>query len=338
MQASKKMTGFALLLILLCSGFYGCKGQGSFGINLLQLRKTIELPAVKGRIDHLDINLKDQILYVAALGNNTLEAVDLRTGKVIHSIKGLDEPQGVGYIPQTGEILVANGGSGDCYFYDARSFGKTAAIHLDSDADDVRYDSAARKIYVGYGKGGIAIIDPETHKQTGDIKLPAHPESFQIDRQLNLLFVNLPDAHMVAVVDLTRIMVISRWERNEPTANFPMALDSTHHHVFVGYRHPAKLIVFDGKSGKEIGTTAMAGDADDLYYDDKTSSVFVSGGAGSINIFQDQNGTTCKQIAGIPTRSGARTSLLVPHLRLLVLAERAVSGKPADLLIYKISQ
>src|SRR5665213_3186848 len=134
MQASKKMTGFALLLILLCSGFYGCKGQGSFGINLLQLRKTIELPAVKGRIDHLDINLKDQILYVAALGNNTLEAVDLRTGKVIHSIKGLDEPQGVGYIPQTGEILVANGGSGDCYFYDARSFGKTATIHLDSDA------------------------------------------------------------------------------------------------------------------------------------------------------------------------------------------------------------
>lgn len=143
---------------------------------------------------------------------------------------------------------------------------------------------------------------------------------------------------MVAVVDLTRLMVISKWERNEPTANFPMALDSIHHYVFVGYRHPAKLIVFDGSSGKEIGTTAMAGDADDLYYDDKASSVFVSGGAGSINIFQDQNGTTCKQIASVPTRSGARTSLLVPHLRLFVLAERAVSDKPADLLIYKISR
>ena len=109
----------------------------------------------------------------------------------------LNEPQGVGYIPQLQEIFIANGGNGDCYFYNARSFEKLATIHLGSDADDVRYDSLERKIYVGYGRGGIAIIDADKHKQTADVKLPAHPESFQIDKKLNLLFVNLPDAHMV---------------------------------------------------------------------------------------------------------------------------------------------
>jgi hypothetical protein len=336
--ASDKKTGFIVLLLIFCSSFYGCKGQESFGTNLLQLIKTIPLLDVKGRIDHMEINLKDRVLYVAALGNNTLEVVDLTTGKILRSIKGLDEPQGIGYIPQTREIFVANGGTGDCYFYNSSNFEKTATIHLNSDADDVRYDSVANKIYVGYGNGGIAVIDPETHKQTGDTKLPAHPESFQLDSKLNLLFVNLPNANMVAVVDLASLTITQKWERSQPKANFPMALDNVQHRVFVGYRHPAKLIIFDGTSGKEISETTMAGDADDLYYNNKNNSVYVSGGSGSINIFQEQTGNMFKQIANIPTRGGARTSLLIPQLNLFVVAERADSGKPADLLIYKIAK
>jgi DNA-binding beta-propeller fold protein YncE len=300
------------------------------------LIKTILLPEVKGRIDHMDVNLKDQILYVAALGNNTLEVVDLTTGKILKSIKGLHEPQGIGYVPQTSEILVANGDNGDCYFYNSRGFEKTATLHLQADADDVRFDSASEKLYVGYGDGGISVIDPETHKQIADIKLPAHPESFQIDKKLNLLYVNLPNAKMVGVIELDRQIMTGKWERAQPSANFPMALDSIHHQVFVGYRNPARLIVFDGRSGKEIGNINMAGDADDLYYDLKTDRVFVSGGAGSIDIFQRQKDYSFAQIAGIPTRNGARTSLLIPQLNLFVLAERAVSGKPADLLVYKV--
>src|SRR5258708_32671447 len=142
------------LVLLLCGGFSGCSAQSSYGTDQLTLSKTIPLPKVKGRIDHLDVDLKDGVVYVAALGNNTLEVVDLAKGQLIHSIGGLDEPQGVGYIPQTQEIIVANGGSGDCYFYNARTFEKVATVRLGSDADDVRYDSSERKIYVGYGNGG----------------------------------------------------------------------------------------------------------------------------------------------------------------------------------------
>jgi DNA-binding beta-propeller fold protein YncE len=327
---------FILLTMLLSTAFHGCNGQCNFGTEHLQLIKTILLPEVKGRIDHMDINLKDQILYVAALGNNTLEVVDLSSGKALHSIKGLDEPQGVGYISQTKEIFVANGGNGDCYFYNSFNFQKTGTIHLSSDADDVRYDSVAKKIYVGYGDGGIVVIDAETHKQLADFKLIAHPESFQIDQKLKSIYVNLPDAKMVGVIDLSHQIISQKWVRTEPKANFPMALDSIQHRVFVGYRQPARLIVFDGRSGKEISISNMAGDADDLYYDHRTNRVFVSGGAGSIDIFGEQADHTYKPIASVVTRSGARTSLLIPQLKLFVLAERIFSGKPADLLIYKI--
>ncbi len=210
-------------------------------------------------------------------------------------------------------------------------FEKTATIHLDSDADDVRYDSVSKRIYVGYGNGGIAVIDAETHKQLTDIKLPAHPESFQIDKSLNLIFVNLPDAHMIGVVDLKKSTMVNKWERQSPSANFPMALDSIHHRVFVGYRRPAMMLVYDAVTGKETSNQAMAGDADDLYFDQRTSTVFVSGGDGSIFLFREDGKNIFKQILRLPTRSGARTSLLVPQLNLFALAARADSGNPAGL-------
>jgi hypothetical protein len=337
-KASISRTGFIFLSSLLYSSMIICKGQPLFGAGPghLQLEKTIPLPEVKGRIDHMDVNLKDQVIYVAALGNNTLEAVDLNSGKTLHSVKGLAEPQGIGYVPQTTELLVANGGDGDCYFYSTRTFEKTGTVHLYSDADDVRYDSIAKRLYVGYGEGGIAVIDAVTHKQIADIKLPAHPESFQIDPALNRLYVNLPDAKMIAEVDLIHQTIIGKWERTQPAANFPMALDSIHHLIIVGYRNLARLIVYDGKTGKEISVSNMTGDADDLYYDDKNSRILVSGGSGSIDIFQRQAGNQFAPLTSIPTRSGARTSLFIPQLNLFVLAERAVSGKPADLLIYKL--
>jgi DNA-binding beta-propeller fold protein YncE len=325
-----------VLLLTFCVGASGCSAQKPFGTDQLSLSRTISLPGVRGRIDHLDVNLKDRVVYIAALGNNTLEAVDLTSGKIIHSIQGLDEPQGIGYIPQSQEIIVANGGNGDCYFYNARSFEKVTTIHLASDADDVRYDSITERIYVGYGNGGIAVIDAVSHRQIGDIKLPAHPESFQLDKSLHRLFVNLPDAHCVGVVDLTKSLLVSKWE-NPASANFPMAIDRSSHRVFVGYRHPARLVAYDGQTGKELVSAPMTGDADDLYYDETSGKVYVSGGEGTISIFQRQDKGEYKQTANIPTRSGARTSLLVPSLKILVVGARPVSGQPACLLIYTIN-
>lgn len=329
-------------LISICS-FSGCKGQPTFGENYLQLIKTISLPGIKGRIDHLDINLKNQVVYISALGSNAVEVVDLNSGKVVHSITGLDEPQGVGYIPQTNEIFVANGGNGECYFYNANTFEKVAAIHLKSDADDVHYDSADNKIYVGYGRGGIAIIDAASHKQTGDIKLPAHPEGFQIDTKNNLLYVNLPEASLISVADLKKLKLIRDISKNYRAGNFPMALDSSGNRLFIGYRHPGKLVVMNANSGHRISDNDLTNDSDDLFYDEVTKRVYVSCGGGYanlgyINIFQLQSGDQYKQIANIPTRNGARTSLLVPQLHLFLLAEPSDYTHDAGLKVYQIQK
>ena len=330
------------LLISICF-FSSCKAQSNFGQNYLQLSKSISLPQIKGRIDHLDINLKKQIVYIAALGSNALEVVDINKAKVLHTITGLHEPQGVAYIPQNQEIFVANGGNGDCYFYNAANFEKVAVIHLKSDADDVRYDSSDKMIYVGYGSGGIAIIDAGTHKVVGDVKLPSHPEGFQIDSKNKLLYVNLPSSKLISVIDLSKLKLVRNVSENYRSGNFPMALNSSGNRLFIGYRHPGKLVVMNTHSGHRISVEELTNDSDDLFYDEGSKRVYVSCGGGYtnlgyINIFQFQGGDKYRQIANIPTRNGARTSLLVPQLNLFLLAEPSDYANDAELMVYKIQK
>ena len=314
-----------------------CKGQKPFGTEHLTLEKLIEMPGVNGRIDHMAINLTTNTVYVAALGNNSVEIVDLNKGSVVHSIKGLDEPQGVAYIPETNELVVANGGNGNCDFYNAFTYDKLATVDLGNDADNIRYDSINKVIYVGYGNGSMAVINIIDHKKINDIRLSAHPESFQIDQKNNHLIINLPDDNSIAIVDLKSLRVISTWVINNLRSNFPMTLDTTNNSVFIGFRYPAKLVCYDALTGHEKSRNDLVGDVDDVFYYQAKQEVFATGGSGSINIFKRENDSIYSKIANIITREGARTSLLVPSLETLILAERAYGGKAAALVVYKIN-
>jgi DNA-binding beta-propeller fold protein YncE len=325
------------LSLLFSLGVISCNGQKPYGTELLTLEKEIAMPKVKGRIDHMAVNLKEKILYVAALGNNTVEVVDLDKGLVIKSIDGVEEPQGIAYIPEQNEIAVASGGNGDCVFFNATTFERLATVHLAGDADNIRYDAADRKMYIGYGNGGMAMIDPVAHKQTGNVKLSAHPESFQLDKRNNKLYVNVPDDHSIAVIDLKGFTIADTWKIGKYRANFPMSLDTAKSLVFVGYRQPASLVGYDGKNGNLVSTIELVGDIDDIFYYSDKQEIIASGGDGSINIFKIESRTAFKKIADIPTRKGARTSLLISSLQKFILAERASDGKPATIAVYKIS-
>lgn len=326
-----------LTLIICLSALISCKGQKPFGMEQLTLEKTIELPGVSGRIDHMAIDPTGKLLYMAALGNNTLEVIDLKSGARVHTITGLHEPQGVCYLPDQKQVVVANGGNGECIFYDASSYAIVATINLGDDADNIRYDTVTGNVYVGYGNGGVAVINVASHKLVTEVKFPAHPESLQIDQKHKRLFVNLPDNNSIGVIDLETLKLIDSWKIENLGDNFPMTLDTASNLVIIGYRRPAVLVSYDATNGHEQSRTELVADVDDIFYDDKLAEVFASGGAGAINIFK-KTGSEFKKIASIPTRSGARTSLLVPSLQRFFLAERSGGGKPAAVAIYKIKE
>src|SRR5712691_5314762 len=226
----KTFGAMSVLAVLACFAFLGYS-QGNPPLKMVQ---TIPLPGVEGRIDHQSVDLKGQRLFVAALGNNTLEVVDLAQGKRIRSVTGLREPQGVVYIPELDQVVVANGDDGTVRTFDGKSFMTVSSLMLGGDADNVRYDSATGKLIVGYGAGALGFIDARSHRVIGTVKLPAHPESFQLEKSRPRIYVNVPNANQIAVVDSSKQTVITTWPVGQYRANFPMALDEANHRLFAG--------------------------------------------------------------------------------------------------------
>ena len=306
--------------------------QTPAAVELLRLDGKIPLGPVRGRIDHMAIDVAHQRLFVAELGNESLGVVDLATGKTIRTIGGLAEPQGVGYAPSVDTIYVANARDGSIRLFHGADYSDAGRIELGSDADNVRLDADVHRVLIGYGAGAITIIETTQHKEIGHIRLPAHPEGFQIGGDPKKIFVNVPGSHGVLVFDGIAGKQTAKWPLAEG-ANFPMALDSANGRVLVVSRNPPKLIVFaeDGSSIAKLDTCA---DSDDLFVDRKRKRVYVSCGAGSIDVFSQQ-ANTYTRLARIATVGGARTSLFVPDLDLFLLAVRATSTEPASIWVFK---
>lgn len=301
------------------------------------LRQTAAtaLPKVEGRIDHMAYDARTGRLFVAALGNNTVEVIDVRQAKVIHTITGLANPQGVGIAPEANHIFVANARDGSCRIFDTESYRPIGSVDLKSDADNVRYDAEAKRIYVGYGDGALAVLDSGTGKRLSDIKLPAHPESFQLESKGGRIFVNLPEADgTVAVIDRSKRQVVKTWSIRGAKANFPMALDEIGHRLFIGCRNPARLVVLDTDTGKTVDALECVGDSDDVWYDGKASRVYASGGEGFVSIFARADGGHYKGIGRIPTATGARTSYFAARSRSLYVAVPHRGAKRAEIRVY----
>lgn len=302
----------------------------------LRLVKTVSLPDVQGRIDHFGIDLRGNRLFMSALGNNTLEVFNLKTGARIHTIRGLDHPQGVVYAPHAKRIFVDNAGDGTCRIFDGSSYRLLRVIHFSSDADDARYDARTRRVYVGYGDGGLAVIDPAHATLAETIKLPVHPEAFEVGPSGTDVYVNLPSAgNIIGVVSLSTRRIIATWKIAGAAGNFPMALDAAQHRLFVVCRRPAELVVLSTRSGRAIARVPCTGDADDLWLDAARKRLYISGGQGYISVIAQLDANHYRTVSQIRSVPGARTSCFVPELSRLYLGVRRYGDHPAELRIYQ---
>jgi len=299
----------------------------------LELARKIPLPNVKGRIDHMAIDAKGKRLFVACLGNNTVEVVDLKAGKRVHTISGIAEPQGVLFLPEYNRIYITSGGTGECSIFNGQTLQFIDKIKFSDNADNIRYDPSTGRIYVGYGPGGIGVIDAGTGELIGDIKLLGHPEAFVIDKDSGNIFVNVPAAKQIEVVD-SRQQKIRGIRPLKVEGNYPIALDSASHRLFVASRKPARLLVFDARSVKLVRELNIDGMADDIFYDAARKRIYVSCGAGFIDVVEPRDTPDYVLVEKVPTAAGARTSLFVPESATLYLAVPAGKDHGAAIYVY----
>jgi hypothetical protein len=319
----------ALAMVVICS--CGTSKPEAQDPAPLVLEKTIPLPDTEGRIDHLAYDAVRRRLFVAELGNGTVDAIDLASNKRTIHLTGLHHPQGLAWLSGPGELAVADD-DGMLRFYKGDRLQPTATLNLGDDADNLRVDPRDGFLIVGYGDGALAIIDPATHAITRQIPLPAHPEGFQLNG--GTVWVNLPENRSIARGDLDSSKVTARWSTGLHLLNFPMAFDAKSQILAVAYRLPARLALVDPVTGAERQMLDTCGDSDDIFFGETGAQLFVICGSGEVDVYRD-GASGYALTASIPTRSGARTGLFIPQESRLYVAARAQGNSEAAILVFR---
>ena len=299
----------------------------------LELVATIPMPNVKGRIDHLAADVKGHRLFVAALGNDTVEVLDTKGGPR-RTLQGMSEPQGIAYLPDSDLLYVANGRAGRVDVVDASKLETIDRKGGMPDADNVRLDFATGKVAVGYGDGALRFLDPTTGATTGELKLPGHPESFQLDRAGIRVFANVPSSHAVIAIDRRRNTATSWSLPMTAWANYPMALDEGGKRLFVGTRTPAALLVYDTESGNLVARESICGDTDDIFFDARRKRLYVVCGEGRVDVLRQDSPDRYVAEKPVTTAPRARTGLFVPEEDLLYVAAPADGATAARILVF----
>ena len=337
---------------------------------LPRLSRTILLPGVAGpverngiagRLDDMAYDAATNRLFLAAFSKGSFEVIDLKKGKLIKSIAGIPEAQGVAVASRDKRVFVAGGGDGILHVYDTESLESKGSVFAIEDADNVRFDARLHRILVGGGsktQGAVVAFDPRTLARVGEVRLPSHAESFQCNASSPRLFVNAPGDKfsdsdgVVILADRDKNVVVRTWRLKGIARNFPMALDSAHGRVFVVGRKPARLLALDAGSGAVLGTTPCAADCDDMFFDPAAGVVIVIGGGRRVSdraggpITQDQTGALdifsvsdrgqFTKTASISLPPHARTGLFVPERHAVYVAVPVQDRKVAELREYML--
>jgi DNA-binding beta-propeller fold protein YncE len=334
----KGLTWVALGFISVC-GARDCSAQAPPRTILpLQLEEQIPVPGVAGRLDHFTADAKRKRLFVSALGNNTVEVIDVFAGRDIHSIQGLAQPQGPLYVADVDKLYVANAEDGKVRVYDGATYTLRKTIDFGTDPDNMRYDAASKKVFVGFGEedGGIAMIDPTTDERVGQVyKTDGHPESFQVEASGGHIYANVPDAGNVVESIDRKTGAVTKWPLKGLRGNYAMALNESDHRLFTVTRKTPMLVVFNTETGAEVGRLPAAGECDDVFFDAARKRIYEIGGEGSISVFQENDPDHYELLASVPTSVGIRTGYFFTKRDRFYVGVPAKGNEPAEIWTFE---
>jgi DNA-binding beta-propeller fold protein YncE len=304
----------------------------------LQLEEEIPVPSVAGRLDHFTTDAKRKRLFVSALGNNSVEVIDVFAGRVIHSIKGLAQPQGPLYVPGVDKLYVANAEDGKVRVYDGAAYSLRKTIEFGKDPDNLRYDEGSKMVFVGFGEedGGIAMVDPRTDARIGGVyKTEGHPESFQVEAQGGRIYVNVPDAGNVVESIDRKSGVVTKWPLKGLRGNYAMALNEADHRLFTITRKTPMMVVLNTETGNEVARLRAAGECDDVFFDASRKRIYVIGGEGIISVFQQNDPDHYELISNVPSGIGIRTGYFFAKRDRFYVGVPAKGSEPAQIWTFE---
>jgi DNA-binding beta-propeller fold protein YncE len=308
----------------------------------LKLVATTPMPGFTGDFDHFGVDLKGNRLFLAAEDQKSVEVFNLRTGERIHSIEGFGHPLTMAYLPESDRLIVTNGDTNDVALVDCKEYKIINTLKLGKGVDHSALNPIDRYFYVENGAApdgkshSLAIIDTKSFKIVGEIPGLSGDsnEGMVIDRAGKKLYVNLTGSDEVGVIDLDTRQIVAKWPLPDVHVPHAIALDESNHRLFTATRKPPQFVVFNTDTGKVVASLPCAGLNSDMSLDVARKRIYVTG-SDTASVFVQRDADHYEHIAEVPTAYRAKSSIFVPELKRLYVADSG-KGKPDAKLALQI--
>lgn len=306
----------------------------------LKVAGHTDLPGYTGDFDHFAVDLPDNRLFLAGEDGGVLEVFDLRTGALLKSLPGFDAPHSLIYLPETSELVVV--ANKDSRVLDARTLAQKRTLPLGAGADSMGYDLPRKRAYVVTGGKDVDMkttalveFDPYTGKLFGQTDFDGdHTEALAVEEHGSRIFINQTDKNVLDVVDKTTHAILARWPVTAAKQNAPMAYDEATRRIFEVTRQPGKLLVLDADTGATVQSFEAPARVDQVVWDPAARRVFVCGGDGRLQIFDQQDADHYRELPAVATPPAAKTCVYVPSMRRLYLASSPGETKSLAQLVW----
>ncbi|HXQ25322.1 MAG TPA: hypothetical protein VN822_02835 [Candidatus Acidoferrales bacterium] len=290
----------------------------------LSLATKYEMPdSVKGRFDHLGVDVRGNRLFLAAETDHEVLVLDLRNGKFIRAIEGIQIPHTIFCREDLNRIYITDGGAGELKIYDGKSYDLLKTVPLKVDADSIGYDPATHYLYIDSGGGEahetfsmFSAVDTASGEKVADIQIDGDTlEAMALETSGPRIYVNNRAKNEVSVIDRQTRALVASWPVTLGKVNVAMALDEPAHRLFVACRS-GQIVIFDTQTGKELQALPIAKGVDDLIFDPASKRIYASCGAeqGSTAVYREDDADHYTSIGQIPSGPGGKNELLVSQL------------------------
>jgi len=312
---------------------------------VLKLIGTTELPDVSGDMDHLAIDTAGQRLFVCAEDNGTVRVIDLKTRKVLRTLKGFDTPHSILFVPEQKELYITDGSKG-VKVLDSDSFQVRKTISTTPGADSIGVDRENHRLYaVSGGKdvkmttSAISDIDTKQGKLIREVPIiGAHVEAMALEKNGSRLYVNVTDKNYLGVMDRSSGKMVAQWHISEAKQNAPLAFDESTKRLFVVCRDPGMLVILNSETGKTVASFPTGARADEVVYDAAHRRIYVTAGEGKIYPYEQIDADHYKALDPVVSAPGAKTAVLDPNSSRLFVSVSPGEGKTgAKVLMYAVN-
>jgi len=304
---------------------------------------TTRMVGVANHFDHLTPDLKNNRLFVVPEDNKSIEVYNIRTGKFVHSIKGIGVGHSVVYRADIDRIFVTDGSDGDVKIFNGTTYELLKSVKLLADSDATGYDPVTHFLYIA--DGGLdaklnytflEIVNTDTGEKVGQIKIDSNRlEAMVVEKSGSRLFLNMTEKNSIGVIDRKKQAVAAVWPLSGCKVNASVAIDEKNHRLFAACRD-GNMNVLDSDTGKVLQNLPISTGVDDMVFDPASQRVYVAAGEGFVNIYKEIDPDHFQAIGKVPTGPLGKTGLLVPSLNEYFVAVPPHGAKCAEVMVFAV--